>query len=49
MNFTFKDEDGEEVQDIRKCQNCDFIQLRKHFADDGSCPMCQNGKCESIK
>lgn len=41
MTFTFKDEDGKEIQDVRKCANCDHIQIRRHFGEDGGCPMCQ--------
>jgi len=48
MTFTFKDENGEEVQDIRKCEDCGFLQTRKHFGEDGSCPMCQTGTCGTL-
>jgi hypothetical protein len=47
-DFTFTD-DGREVRSIMQCQNCEHIQLDRHFGDDGKCPMCQAIETEELQ
>lgn len=49
VEFTFTDDDGREVRSIMQCQNCEHIQLDRHFADDGKCAMCQATETEKLR